>query len=78
VQVLFFEKHATDSATLRWPSRLQQDSLSRQSKQVGGRIGTLQQFGHPETHILGESFTATPLVMEFTIAKIAFVPARTI
>lgn len=43
---------------------------------VGGRIGTLQQFGHPETHILGESFySQTPLRYGMYIAKIAFVPA---
>ena len=75
-QVLFFEKHATDSATLKvavsTAARLAESAIEA----VGGRIGTLQQFGHPETHILGESFySQTPLRYGIYIAKIAFVPA---
>jgi len=74
--LLFFEKHATDSATLKvavsTAARLAESAIEA----VGGRIGTLQAFGHPETHILGESFySQTPLRYGTYIAKMAFVPA---
>ena len=61
-QTLFFEKHATDSATLKQAvstaARLAESAIEK----VGGRIGTLKKLGYPETHILGESFHCqTPL-----------------
>ena len=75
-QILFFEKHATDSATLKeavsTAARLAESAIET----VGGRIATLRKIGYPETHILGESFyTLTPLRYGNYIAKIAFVPA---
>ena len=75
-QTLFFEKHATDSATLKeavsTAARLAESAIEA----VGGRIGTLRKLGYPETHILGESFySQTPLRYGNYIAKIAFVPA---
>jgi hypothetical protein len=75
-QILFFEKHATDSATLKeavsTAARLAESAIET----VGGRIETLKKLGYPETHILGESFySQTPLRYGNYIAKIAFVPA---
>jgi hypothetical protein len=75
-QTLFFEKHATDSATLKeavsTAARLAESAIET----VGGKIGTLKKLGYPETHILGESFYShTPLRYGNYIAKIAFVPA---
>lgn len=75
-QTLFFEKHATDSATLKeavsTAARLAESAIET----VGGKIGTLKKLGYPETHILGESFyTHTPLRYGKYVAKIAFVPA---
>jgi hypothetical protein len=75
-QILFFEKHATDSATLKeavsTAARLAESAIET----VGARIETLKKLGYPETHILGESFySQTPLRYGNYIAKIAFVPA---
>jgi hypothetical protein len=75
-QILFFEKHATDSPTLKeavsTAARLAESAIET----VGGRIETLKKLGYPETHILGESFySQTPLRYGNYIAKIAFVPA---
>jgi hypothetical protein len=75
-QTLFFEKHATDSATLKeavsTAARLAESAIET----VGGQIGTLKKLGYPETHILGESFySQTPLRYGNYIAKIAFLPA---
>jgi hypothetical protein len=53
-QILFFEKHATDSPTLKeavsTAARLAESAMET----VGGRIETLKKLGYPETHILGE------------------------
>src|SRR6202043_2237534 len=75
-QILFFEKHATDSPTLKeavsTAARLAESAIET----VGGRIETLKKLGYPQTHILGEFFySQTPLRYGNYIAKIAFVPA---
>jgi hypothetical protein len=75
-QILFFEKHATDSGTLKkavsTAARLAESAIET----VGGQVQTLKKLGYPETHILGEAFySQTPLRYGSYIAKIGFVPA---
>jgi hypothetical protein len=75
-QTLFFEKHATDSATLKQAvstaARLAESAIET----VGGRNATLRKMGYPETHILGDSFYShAPIRYGDYIAKIAFIPA---
>ncbi len=75
-QIRILEDHVTDSATLKQivstTARLAEGTLEA----FGGESGALKTFGHPETHILGETFTSVaPLRYGDYIAKIAFAPA---
>jgi catalase len=75
-QLRVLEQHATDSQTLKQivstTARLAEEALEA----FGTESAALKGFGHPETHILGETFTSiAPLRYGDYIAKIAFVPA---
>ena len=75
-QIRTLEHHATDSQTLKQivstTARLAEQALEA----FGGESAALKGFGHPETNILGETFTSiAPLRYGDYIAKIAFVPA---
>jgi catalase len=75
-QIKFLEQHVTDSQTLKQivstTARLAEEALEA----VGGQSATLVGFGHPETHILGETFSSvTPVRYGQYVAKIAFQPA---
>jgi hypothetical protein len=75
-QILFFEKHATDSPTLKEAVSIAARLAESAIETVGGRIETLKKLGYPQTHILGEFFySQTPLRYGNYIAKTAFVPA---
>jgi catalase len=75
-QVKLLEQHATDSATLKQivstTARIAEETLEA----FGQESALLKGFGHPETHILGETFTSVaPLRYGDYVAKIAFTPA---
>jgi hypothetical protein len=75
-QVKILEQHATDSQTLKQAvsttARIAEEAL----EVFGKESAALKGFGHPETHILGETFTSvTALRYGNYIAKVAFVPA---
>ena len=75
-QLRVLEKHATDSQALKQivstTARLAEEALEA----VGSESATLKGFGHPQTHILGETFASVAaLRYGSNIAKIAFTPA---
>ena len=75
-QLKFMEKHITDSQALKQivstTARLAEEAL----EVVGSESAALLGFGHPETHILGETFSSVaPLRYGQYVAKIAFQPA---
>ena len=75
-QIKILEQHATDSQTLKQAvsttARIAEEALEIFGKQSAALLG----FGHPETHILGETFTSlSALRYGNYIAKIAFAPA---
>lgn len=75
-QLQMLEKHATDSPELKQvvstTARLTGAALGA----VGLESGALKGFGHPETHILGETFySQTPFRYGGYVAKISFAPA---
>jgi len=75
-QIKFLEQHVTDSQTLKQivstTARLAEETLEA----FGAHSGALLGFGHPETHILGETFTSVAALRYGAyVAKIAFVPA---
>ena len=74
-QIQLIAPHATDSAALKQvvstTARLAETAIEA----VGGESATLKGFGHPETHILGETFhTQAPLRYGEYVAKISFAP----
>jgi catalase len=75
-QVHLIERHVTDSQTFKQivstTARIAEATLER----LGTESATLRGFGHPETHILGETYTSVAtLRFGNYLAKIAFVPA---
>ena len=75
-QLKFMEKHITDSQALKQivstTARLAEEAL----EVVGSESAALLGFGHPEKHILGETFSSVaPLRYGQYVAKIAFQPA---
>ncbi len=75
-QLKMLEQHATDSQTLKQivstTARIAEETL----EVFGQESALLEGFGHPETHILGETFASVaPLRYGEHVAKIAFVPA---
>jgi catalase len=75
-QLHLLEQHATDSQTLKQvvstTARLAEEAL----EVFGKESAALKGFGHPETHLLGETFSSVaPLRYGNYIGKIAFVPA---
>jgi catalase len=69
------EQHATDSAGLKQVVSTTARTLENVLELVGGESGTLKSVGHPETHILGETFfSQAALRYGDYIAKICFVP----
>jgi catalase len=74
-QIGLLAAHATDSATLKQVVSTTARTLENVVEVVGGSSGTLKTFGHPETHILGETFySQTALRFGNYVAKISFVP----
>src|SRR5450432_2423802 len=74
-QVHLLEKHATDSVAFKQvvstSARLAEETLEA----VGQESGLLKGFGHPQTHILGETFASVAALRYGDyVAKIAFVP----
>ena len=72
----FLQAHITDSQALKQvvstTSRLAEQALET----VGGKSDALLGFGHPETHILGETFSSVAALRYGNyVAKIAFEPA---
>jgi hypothetical protein len=75
-QLRLLEQHATDSQTLKQivstTARLAEEALEA----IGQESAALKGFGHPETHILGETFsTVVPLRYGNYVGKIAIVPS---
>jgi hypothetical protein len=75
-QLKLLEQHLTDSQTLKQAisttARIAEETLEI----FGKESGALKGFGHPETHILGETFASLAALRYGNyIAKIAFVPA---
>ena len=75
-QLQFLEQHVTDSQTLKQIV----STTARLAEQVLEAVGTesaaLMGFGHPETHILGETFSSVaPLRYGKYVAKIEFEPS---
>jgi catalase len=70
------EKHATDSTALKQVVSTTARTLENALGLVGGESGTLKSVGHPETHILGETFfSQAALRYGDYVAKICVVPA---
>ena len=74
-QIQQIEPHATDSSTLKQvvstTARLAESAVEA----LGGESATLKGFGHPETHILGETFyTQVPFRYGAYVAKFSFSP----
>lgn len=75
-QLKLLEGHVTDSQTLKQAvsstARIAEETLEVFGKQSAALIG----FGHPETHILGETFASLAALRYGNyVAKIAFAPA---
>jgi catalase len=75
-QLKLLEQHVTDSQTLKQAvsttARIAEETL----EVFGKESAALKGFGHPETHILGETFTSLAALRYGNyIAKVAFVPA---
>jgi catalase len=69
------EQHATDSAGLKQVVSTTARTLENALELIGGESGTLKSVGHPETHILGETFfSQAALRYGDYIAKICFAP----
>jgi catalase len=74
-QVEILAAHATDSAALKQVVSTTARTIENVVEAVGGESGTLKVFGHPETHILGETFySQAALRFGDYVTKIAFVP----
>jgi hypothetical protein len=74
-QQLFIEKNANDPEFLKKIVSNVARGANAALGLVGAQSATLQQLGHPETHILGETFgSAAALRYGDYIAKIIFVP----
>jgi catalase len=70
------EKHATDSAGLKQVVSTTARTLENALGLVGGDSATLKSLGHPETHILGETFfSQAALRYGDYVAKICIAPA---
>jgi hypothetical protein len=70
------EKHATDSAGLKQVVSTTARTLENALGLVGGDSPTLKSLGHPETHILGETFfSQAALRYGDYVAKICIAPA---
>lgn len=70
------EKHATDSAGLKQVVSTTARTLENALGLVGGDSATLKSLGHPETHILGETFfSQAPVRYGDYVAKICIAPA---
>jgi len=75
-QLKILEQHATDSETLKQAvstaARIAEETL----EVFGKESAALKGFGHPETHILGETFSSVAALRYGDyIAKVAFGPA---
>jgi catalase len=74
-QIGILAAHATDSAALKQVISTTARTIENVVEAVGGESGTLKVFGHPETHILGETFySQAALRFGDYVAKISFVP----
>ncbi len=74
-QIKSIEPHATDSAALKQVVSTGARLAGTAIEAVGGESAALKGFGHPETHILGETFhTQAPLRYGAHAAKISFAP----
>jgi len=70
------EKHSTDSAALKQVVSTTARTLETAFGLVGGESGKLKSVGHPETHILGETFfSQAALRYGDYVAKICVAPA---
>jgi catalase len=70
------EKHATDSAGLKQAVSTTARTFENALELVGRESTTLKSLGHPETHILGETFYSQGAVRYGDhVAKICFTPA---
>ncbi|MGC2660092.1 MAG: catalase family protein [Bryobacteraceae bacterium] len=73
--VKLLEQHVTDSASLKQFVSTSTRLVENVLQTVGGGSDTLKAFGHPETHILGESFfSQAPIRYGDYIAKISIQP----
>jgi catalase len=74
-QISIIAAHATDSAALKQVVSTTARTIESVVEAVGGESGALKAFGHPETHILGETFYSQCALRHGNyVAKIAFVP----
>jgi catalase len=75
-QIQTLEKHSTDSEALKKVVSVGSRFLENALEAVGGESATLKGFGHPQTHILGETFCSqVPIRYGDYIAKICISPA---
>jgi catalase len=75
-QLKLLEHHATDSQTLKQAVSTTARIAEQALELFGKESAALKGFGHPETQLLGETFsTVAPLRFGDYIAKIALVPA---
>ena len=75
-QLRVLEKHATDSETLKQAVSTTARVAESALEAVGLKSATLKGFGHPQTHILGETYcSVAALRYEDYVAKICIAPA---
>ncbi len=75
-QLRVLEKHATDSETLKQAVSTTARVAESVLESIGLKSATLLGFGHPQTHILGETFcSVAPLRYGNYVAKICISPA---